>query len=125
MIAEQMFAEAPPGWTGGKLATVAEVLAVWPDAVWMPWDPVPLGQRVIRDSGDAGEVIGAMPKTREWHHCPTCTCHEASGLADWWNIRLDNWYRIPDGTIRRAAEPVPESSRITVADYPPSLKRAP
>ena len=36
-----------------------KVINVWPNAVWMPWDPPPAGQRVRLPFGDTGTVVRA------------------------------------------------------------------
>jgi len=66
----------------------------WPEAVFAPWDPPPIGMRVKR--GDlTGTVVGSETREllpeRVHFECKTCTCPNPNSLLGWWHIELDRY----------------------------------
>ena len=107
-----------------------EILKIWPDAVWFPGDPVPVGERVRTcgnehgHSGYVGTVIGEHVPLPSAGHCRTCTC-PSEAMRRWWLVRLDGWRRVggfAEG-FERTGEQVPEEKAAVSFQWPPSLRR--
>lgn len=77
--------------------TREEVLERFPDAHWMPGDPIPIGQRVSWEFGHNentrrayGRVVCFSDDRRKApHHCTTCTCPAEPAIKGWWVITLE------------------------------------
>lgn len=90
---------------------------IWPEAVYMPWSPVPIGQKVRRldrstDSASVGVVVGQVPFGHSFDkpHCNSCKCiPKQSGIAGWWTVKYD-------GVLCRETQ-----EEYVAAEYPPSL----
>ena len=117
---------APEGWTGCH-KTEAEVRAVWPEAVWMPWQEPLLGQRVTNGHW-VGPVVGPLPEQqaqrRRLHKdCPGCSCD--GGLqwpAGFWFVQADGWWSDDWGGGYKA-ETCPQGCKpMRVLLYVPSLR---
>lgn len=105
----------------------------WPDAVYAPWDPPPIGQRVRKldyPRPRAGVVVGVVePITQTRIHsqtCPTCQCSRVDGAcAGWWRVQWEEWWAMPEGdaysAIHSKEKPPAATGPMETADYPPSL----
>ena len=53
------------------------ILAIWPDAVWMPSDVPPVGQRIMDDDGNTGTIICRFGYGQGK---PSCSCPDCKNL---------------------------------------------
>lgn len=87
----------------------------YPEAVWGPDAPPPVGTRVVMRGGRTGTVLG--PHVPQRHHlvqhpdCPGCTCPRDPPFKGWWVVRWDD---VTEG---------PGSAPLETVEYPPSLGR--
>jgi hypothetical protein len=69
-----------------------DYLKEFPDAVFAPWDPAPIGARV-RKGDETGKVVGTdecdeLP-SRPHANCPSCSCPNPNTLFGWWKIESE------------------------------------
>ena len=121
----------------GKLSeykTKEEVLEVFPNAVFMPWEEPTPSLRIKKGGGvqgsiDTGTVIGreeAMQVPEPDHRCPMCRCMKPNPFYQWWKIRWDGWYKDPKGLGFRfyKADEVPKNIEPMIGlEYPPTLEK--
>ena len=107
----------------GTVKTRAEILAIWPEAIWFPDDPCPVGVAVVDDQGQIGELVGPyIDEGPRLHNCPDCT-HRGEPITGMWLVRMEGWKA--DGVgYTFAGESVPAEQRLVVVKYPPSLRPA-
>lgn len=122
-----------------RLTTREEVIAAWPEAIWMPWDDPPVNATVLQRADGNGrrrpvKVIAryhAGPARRP-HDCPSCRCDplpQSQICLDYWVVEwLDVWgapkTAVEAGDAFRYAPPGSEDAApIQSLEYPPSLGR--
>lgn len=74
--------------------TREDILKIYPDAKWMPWDDPPIGQHVfdIENPGQLGIIVGrAVSRWHPAHGCPSCEhwVQESPLLHRFWTMKLD------------------------------------
>lgn len=119
--------------TLSKYETKQEVLDVFPNAVFMPWDKPEEGMRVKRTrvSGEVqtGTVIGREEVTavpEQDHNCPKCRCTKVNAFYHWWIIHWDGWYMHPNGLGSMLYKPdeLPEDAKPErCLEFPPVLEK--
>jgi hypothetical protein len=106
-----------------------QIKKIWPKAIWFPGDAPPIGTRVreVDFPNLVGTVVGGGPEYEKPPcHCPTCTCEpKRSGLALWWTVEIDGWWKEGGVSYRKTGSPRPGAEPMRVLKYPPSLEWAP
>jgi hypothetical protein len=79
---------APDDFPGHVLKS--DILKYRPLAVYMPWDPCPIGQTVHHERETPAEGVGTIVGVcRDWHgvHCASCTCEISAAFYGFWLVK--------------------------------------